>query len=430
MQTIRGFRDILPENISLWQRVEKEAADLFESFGYREIRIPVLEKTQLFARSIGEATDIVEKEMYTFEDRKGDKLTLRPEATASICRAYIQHKLYATDPVRKFYLTGPMFRRERPQKGRYRQFYQIDAEVFGIESPYIDSELILLLNTLFQRLGLTGLSAHINSLGCPDCRPKFQQALMDFLGENKEALCDNCKRRMEKNPLRILDCKVETCREALNGAPATVDHLCPECEDHFTKVRSALETQGVEFQVDKTLVRGLDYYTRTAWEIQTNALGAQSAVAGGGRYDRLVEELGGPATPAIGFAIGFDRLVEVMEQLKIQPEDTGLDLFILPLGEAAIEKSFHWSCDLNRQGMKTDTDFRKKSMKALMKRANKLKTSFVLIVGDNELAEQTAVLRNMETKEQTPISMETLVPDLIKICNKNNGIKTNNGSRK
>ncbi len=414
MQTIRGFRDILPEQIPLWQRVEKEASYLFESFGYSEIRIPVLEKTALFARSIGETTDIVEKEMYTFEDRKGDKLTLRPEATASICRSYIQHKLYATDPVRKFYLTGPMFRRERPQKGRYRQFYQIDAEVFGVESAYIDSELIFLLNELFKRLGLTGLSAHVNSLGCPECRPGFQKALLDFLGERKEALCENCQRRIKKNPLRILDCKVETCKQALEGAPATVDHLCSACDDHFAIVCASLEKQGVKFHVDKTLVRGLDYYTRTAWEIQTTALGAQSAVAGGGRYDRLVEELGGPPTPAIGFAIGFDRLVEVMEQLEIQVQPREMDLYILPLGDAALEKAYHWSCELNRQGIRTETDFRGKSMKALMKRANKLNAPFVLIVGENELAENQVILRNMETKEQISLDIDTLIPELTK----------------
>ena len=418
MQTIRGFRDILPEKIALWQKIEQEAAALFESFGYNEIRIPVLEKTQLFARSIGETTDIVEKEMYTFEDRKGDKLTLRPEATASICRAYIQHKLYAVDPVRKFYLFGPMFRRERPQKGRYRQFYQIDAEVFGVDSPYIDSELILLLNELFKRLGLTDLSTHINSLGCPDCRPAFQQALLNFLGERKDVLCENCQRRLKKNPLRILDCKQETCKQALAGAPSTIDHLCPACDTHFASVCAALENQGVDFKVDKTLVRGLDYYTRTAWEIQTTSLGAQSAVAGGGRYDGLVQELGGPATPAIGFAIGFDRLVEVMEQLEVGTQKKGLDLFILPLGEAALEKSFHWSCDLNRLGIRTDTDFRGKSMKALMKRANKLAAPYVLIAGDNELAENKVILRNMETKEQTDISLTDLVPELVTLLKK------------
>jgi histidyl-tRNA synthetase len=415
MQTIRGFRDILPEHISLWQKVEKEAFTLFESFGFKEIRIPVLEKTDLFARSIGETTDIVEKEMYTFADKKGDLLTLRPEATASICRSYIQHKMYATDPVRKFYMTGPMFRRERPQKGRYRQFYQIDAEVFGVESAYIDAELIFLLNALFQRLGLTELTAHVNSLGCPECRPSFQKALLDFLGEKKEALCENCTRRIQKNPLRILDCKVETCQEALKGAPATIDHLCPACDDHFTIVRTALEEQGVEFMVDKSLVRGLDYYTRTAWEIKTTTLGSQSAVAGGGRYDGLVKELGGPATPAIGFAIGFDRLVEVMAQLTTQSTKPDLDLFIIALGEKALAKAYLWSCQLNPKGLRTEVDFRGKSLKSLMKRANKRNAPHVLIVGENELNENQLILRNMNTKDQRFIAIDNLVPELMTI---------------
>jgi histidyl-tRNA synthetase len=416
MQTIRGFRDILPEQVSLWQRVEREATGLFDAFGYKELRIPILEKTDLFARSIGEATDIVEKEMYTFADRKGDKLTLRPEATASIVRSYIQHKMYATDPVRKFFMIGPMFRRERPQKGRYRQFYQIDAEVFGVASAYIDSELIFLLNELFKRLGLTGLSAHINSLGCPECRPGFQAALLDFLEAKKDGLCENCIRRMDKNPLRILDCKVPECRKALAQAPTTLDHLCRECEDHFNTVKLTLERQGVDFMVDRTLVRGLDYYTRTAWEIQTTTLGAQSSVAGGGRYDGLVKELGGPQTPGIGFAIGFDRLVEVMEQMDPENEDTPLDLFIITLGESAMDRGYHWSCDLNPAGVRTDMDFQGKSLKALMKRANKLGARYVLIAGENELAENAAVLRNMTTKEQVSLGLENLVPELIRIC--------------
>lgn len=421
MQTIRGFRDILPEQIRLWQKVEKEAFALFQAFGFQEIRIPVMEKTDLFARSIGEATDIVEKEMYTFPDRKGEKLTLRPEGTASICRAYIQHKMYASEPVRKFYLTGPMFRRERPQKGRYRQFYQFDAEVFGVASAYIDSQLIFLLNELFLRLGLTDLEAHINSLGCPECRPKFTESLLRFLGERTDDLCENCRRRMIKNPLRILDCKVETCRQALAGAPATVDHLCCECEDHFNIVQATLRKQGVHYIIDKALVRGLDYYTRTAWEIQTTSLGAQSAVAGGGRYDGLVKELGGPDTPAIGFAIGMDRLVEVMEQLEDSYPEPLLDLFIVALGDAAMEVAYQTCCDLNRDGITTDTDFRGKSMKALMKRANKLNARYVLIAGENELAEKQLILRNMETKDQVSIPMDHLISELKTILKTDNG---------
>ncbi|MBU1340335.1 MAG: histidine--tRNA ligase [Proteobacteria bacterium] len=418
MQTIRGFRDILPEQIWLWQKVEKEATSLFEAFGFKEIRIPILEKTQLFARSIGEVTDIVEKEMYTFEDRKGDKLTLRPEATASIVRSYIQHKMYASDPVRKFFMIGPMFRRERPQKGRYRQFYQIDAEVFGIESAYIDSQLIFLLNELFKRLGLTELSAHINSLGCPECRPSFQKALLTFIESKKDRLCENCLRRIDKNPLRILDCKIVDCKEALKEAPATLDHLCGDCTEHFDTVKTTLNQQGVDFTVDKSLVRGLDYYTRTAWEIQTTTLGAQSAVAGGGRYDGLVKELGGPQTPGIGFAIGFDRLVEVMEQIDKPLEDVPLDLFIISLGDTAMEKGYHWSCQLNQAGIRTEMDFRGKSMKALMKRADKLNAQSVLIAGENELKENAIILRNMKTKEQVSLTVETLVPELIKILKK------------
>ena len=417
MQTIRGFRDILPETIGLWQKVEKEAAHLFEAFGFKEIRIPVLEKTELFARSIGEATDIVEKEMYTFSDRNEDKLTLRPEATASIVRSYVQHKMYASDPVRKFFMIGPMFRRERPQKGRYRQFYQIDAEVFGIESAYIDSQMIFILNELFKRLGLAELSAHINSLGCPECRPKFQASLLQFLESKKERLCENCLRRMDKNPLRILDCKVLECKEALTDAPATLDHLCPACMNHFETVKRTLSEQGVDFIVDRSLVRGLDYYTRTAWEIQTTTLGAQSAVAGGGRYDKLVAELGGPPTPAIGFAIGFDRLVEVLEQIEA-PKEKPLDLFIVSLGDTAVEKAYLWSCELNRNNVRTELDFRGKSMKALMKRADKLKASYVLIAGENELAQNTVLLRNMATTEQVSLKLDHLVLDLIRIIKK------------
>ena len=418
MQTIRGFRDILPEKISLWQKVEKEATHLFKRFGFKEIRIPIIEKTELFARSIGAVTDIVEKEMYTFEDRKGDKLTLRPEATASIVRSYIQHKMYAKDPIRKFYMIGPMFRRERPQKGRYRQFYQIDAEIFGVESAYIDSQLIFLLTELFERLGLTGLFAHINSLGCPECRPSFQKALLDFIELKKDSLCENCLRRMDKNPLRILDCKIADCKKALANAPATLDHLCHDCSDHFDTVKTTLEKQGIDFIVDKSLVRGLDYYTRTAWEIQTTALGAQSAVAGGGRYDGLVKELGGPQTPAIGFAIGFDRLVEIMEQIDNIKETRPIDLFIISLGDPAMEKGYHWSVELNQAGIRTEMDFRGKSMKALMKRADKLAAQYVLIAGEDELKKKTVVIRNMNTKEQVLLAIETLVPELIKIFNK------------
>ncbi|MDH3881136.1 MAG: histidine--tRNA ligase, partial [Desulfobacteraceae bacterium] len=332
IQLIRGFKDILPGEVELWQQIEKTARSLLEDFGFKEIRIPIMERTELFARSIGEDTDIVEKEMYTFPDRKGDLITLRPEATASVCRSYIQHKLYATDPVRKFYTIGPMFRRERPQKGRYRQFYQINAEIFGVDSPLADVELIFILVTLFSKLSVSDVNAHINSLGCPECRPMFKTALSDFLTSLNENLCSDCVRRKDRNPLRVLDCKVPACRAAMTDAPSIPDYLCPTCDQHFETTQKALSALNVPFVVDKGLVRGLDYYTRTTFEIQTSALGAQNAIAGGGRYDGLIKALGGPDIPATGFAIGLDRLTEIAGSNSTDLVKTP-DIFIAALGE-------------------------------------------------------------------------------------------------
>ena len=408
IQIIRGFKDILPGEVELWQEIEKVARGLFEDFGFKEIRIPIMEKTELFARSIGEDTDIVEKEMYTFPDRKGDLITLRPEATASICRSYIQHKLYATDPVQKFYVIGPMFRRERPQKGRYRQFYQINAEIFGVASPLADVQLIYLLVKLFTQLKVTDLEAHINSLGCPDCRPNFKTALTEFLMRVSDDLCPDCIRRRDRNPLRVLDCKVPTCRDALAGAPSILDYLCDSCSKDFSQVQKMLGKLNIPFVVDKRLVRGLDYYARTAFEIQTTSLGAQSAVAGGGRYDGLVKELGGPDIPATGFAIGFDRLTEVSglaaAEFYRQP-----DIFIAALGEKSCDLAFEWSCALGLEGVRAEMDFSHKSLKAQMKRADRLAAPYVMIVGDDELKQGSAILRNMQTKEQESIPFDDVV---------------------
>jgi histidyl-tRNA synthetase len=412
IQLIRGFKDILPGETELWQHIERTAISLFEDFGYREIRIPIMEKTGLFARSIGEDTDIVEKEMYTFADRRGDQLTLRPEATASICRSYIQHKMYAQDPVRKFYTIGPMFRRERPQKGRYRQFYQIDAEIFGVASPYADVELIVLLRTLFDRLTVTDTTAHVNSLGCPVCRPRFRQALSTLLADATPLLCSDCLRRKDRNPLRVLDCKVPGCRAAVAGAPAIVDYLCEDCRDHFSTVTDSLAELSVPFTVDKQLVRGLDYYTRTAFEIQTGALGAQSAVAGGGRYDGLVESLGGPQVPAIGFAIGFDRLAEIVAAGTPAPVRTP-DLFIAALGPQARKLAFTWSTALGLKGISAAMEYGDKSLKAQMKQANRQGAGQVLIMGESELASGTAVLRDMADKSQREIPLDKIVDTLI-----------------
>jgi histidyl-tRNA synthetase len=413
IQLIRGFKDILPGEVELWQEIERVARALFEDFGFKEIRIPIMERTELFKRSIGEDTDIVEKEMYTFPDRKGDLITLRPEATASIVRAYNQHKLYARDPVQKYYMIGPMFRRERPQKGRYRQFYQIDAEIFGVRSGLVDVQLILLLVTLCARLNIKDVEAHINSLGCPKCRPDYKKALTDFLMSVSDQLCSDCIRRRDRNPLRVLDCKVPACREALTRAPTIVDSLCDDCRTDFDEVRAALGKLNVPFVVDKQLVRGLDYYTRTAFEIQTTSLGAQSAVAGGGRYDNLAKELGGPDIPATGFAIGFDRLAELCG-LNACDFERKPDLFIAALGKQSQSLAFEWLCALGLEGIYAEMDLGDKSLKSQMKRADRMDAKQVLIVGDKELEEGAAILRDMNTKEQESIPLANLVENLTK----------------
>jgi histidyl-tRNA synthetase len=411
IQLIRGFKDILPGEVELWQRIENTARSLLEDFGFKEIRIPIMESTELFARSIGEDTDIVEKEMYTFPDRKGDLITLRPEATASVCRSYIQHKLYAADPVRKFYTIGPMFRRERPQKGRYRQFYQINAEIFGVDSPLVDVELIFILVTLFSKLSVSDVNAHINSLGCPECRPMFKTALSDFLTSLTENLCSDCIRRKNRNPLRVLDCKVPSCRTVMTNAPSILDYLCPACDQHFETVKTSLSALNVPFVVDKGLVRGLDYYTRTTFEIQTGALGAQNAIAGGGRYDGLIKALGGPDIPATGFAIGLDRLTEIAGSTSTDLVKTP-DIFIAALGEKSRSLAFEWNCALCFEGIKAEMEFGDKSLKSQMKRAGRLGAKHVLIVGDNEIKEGKVVLRNMETKDQVSIPIEDVVENI------------------
>lgn len=414
IQLIKGFKDILPEDIRLWQKIENTARDLFEDFGFREIKLPIIEKSELFAKSIGDTTDIVEKEMYTFADGKRGNITLRPEATASVVRSYIQHKMYASEPFRKLYTIGPMFRRERPQKGRYRQFYQIDAEVFGSESPLMDAQIIFMLVSLFKRLEVSDIKAHINSLGCPACRPNFQKALLTLLEKNMDNLCENCVRRSSKNPLRVLDCKVPSCKEAMKAAPSILDFLCDDCSEHFEMVKSLLQKQNIEYEIDKNLVRGLDYYTRTTFEILTTSLGAQNAVAGGGRYDGLVKALGGPSQPAIGFAIGFDRLVEIMEQtISVKPKRP--TVYIASLGNQAKLLAYEWVCELNINKIPSEMDFTERSLKSHMKRADKFNAEYVLIVGEDEIKKGFAILRNMETKNQSEIPLNNIVQEINKI---------------
>jgi histidyl-tRNA synthetase len=407
MQSItaaRGFKDILPEDTGKWQFIERQAREVFTAFGFREIRIPILEKTDLFKRGIGETTDIVEKEMYTFLDRGEEYLTLRPEATASVIRAYLEHSLHAADPVARLYTIGPMFRRERPQKGRFRQFHQIDAELLGLDDPRADAEIMLMLIHFLKSVGLSEPALEINTLGCFGCRPAFRGAISGFLKGKEDQLCDDCRRRIHTNPLRVFDCKNERCAGTIHEAPRLIEHICDDCRDHFEQVQSNLNLFNLSFRINALMVRGLDYYTRTAFEVTTESLGAQNAIAGGGRYDGLIRDLGGPDIPGIGFAIGFERLVAIL------PADAASfhqipDLFIAALGPDAQKYAFELCNRIRMKGIFTEMDYLSKSLKSQMKRADKLQCRRVLIVGDRELSMGRLELRDMQTGAQETIDL-------------------------
>jgi len=409
---IRGFKDILPEEAKRWQHIEKMARDVFRCFGFNEIRIPILEKTELFARSIGETTDIVEKEMYTFVDRSGESLTLRPEATASILRAFIEHGLYAQDKIQKLYTIGPMFRHERPQKGRYRQFHQINAEAIGLDSPAIDAELMTMAMHILSALGVSGVELQINSLGCSHCRPQFRRDLQSFLGTRQAGLCPDCQHRAVSNPLRVLDCKVERCRAALEGMPSLSEYLCPDCKTHLHAVEEQLRLFGVPYTINSLMVRGLDYYTRTTFEITSLALGAQSAVAAGGRYDGLIKELGGPDLSGMGFAIGMERLSLLIGDLqKIGEEPI---LFVAAMGENACVIAARIAHRLRLVGIQAEIDYEGHSLKSQMRRAGKIGASLVLIVGDDELARNSVTMRDMKSSRQWAVDFNDDIEALVR----------------
>ena len=410
IRAIRGFNDILPDEIEKWQFIEKIAREVFENFGFAEIKIPILEKTELFARSIGETTDIVEKEMYTFQDRSGDSLTLRPEATASMARAYIEHHFYARDPAAKLYFIGPMFRHERPQKGRYRQFYQIDVEIFGVAHPMADAEVMVMLMEFFKRVGLDDLELQINTLGCEECRPRYKKELTQFLAKKVSQLCPDCKRRLETNPLRILDCKVETCREVIGGAPLVMDFICDQCTGHFERVRGYLKILNTPFVLNPRMVRGLDYYTRTVFEAISSKLGAQNAVTAGGRYDHLMRDIGGPDIPGIGFAMGIERIVLLVPDKRETARSPYL--FIAALGKEAQLRAFELVNQLHLQGIKAEIDYEGKSLKAQMRRANKFNSRYVLIIGEEELKRGRAIMRDMEEKVQEEMSLNEAIEEI------------------
>lgn len=409
----RGTKDIMPEDVKSWRYLEETMRKICAQYGYKEIRTPVFEHTELFLRGIGETTDVVEKEMYTFNDRGNRSITLRPENTASAVRAYIEHKLYAEPAPTKLFYIGPMFRYDRPQAGRYRQFHQFGVEALGIQGPNIDAEIILLAVQILQSLGLKDLKLKINSVGCPKCRPLHREKLQAFFKPHFDELCKDCQSRFDRNPLRLLDCKNPHCQELGQGAPSLEECLCDDCREHFEGLKKLLTAAGIEYEVDHNLVRGLDYYTKTAFEIQYKPLGAQSAVCGGGRYDGLIEEVGGPATPGIGFAMGMERVLLALESQNLLPqEQESIDVFVVCPQQEIFPDVFKAVINLRRAGFKAEFDFQGRSMKAQMKQANKTNAKYVLIFGEDEFARGQVVLRNMSNSEQTEIAITDIITKL------------------
>jgi histidyl-tRNA synthetase len=408
IRAVKGTRDILPPESAVWNHVEEVARRVFRAYNYQEIRTPIFEETGLFARGVGAETDIVSKEMYTFEDRDGSSLTLRPEATASVIRSYIEHRLDQLPGLQKLYYIGPMFRRERPQKGRYRQFFQIGAEAIGSESPAVDAEVIEMIVEILKGVGLDGFKLLINSVGCAACRPQYVAKLREALAADARRMCEDCRRRVDTNPLRVLDCKIPEDQPIIDALPSILDSLCDACSEHFTRVRTYLTDREIQFELKPRMVRGLDYYTRTTFEIVHDSLGAQNSVMGGGRYDGLAESLGSKVhSPGIGFSIGEDRLVMSVNEARPGDHAPRLDLFVAPLGEAAFRHASLLARDLRRQGLAVETSVDAR-LKRAMETANKLGARWVLIVGDNEIAAGEYSLKNMETGAQETIGAAQL----------------------
>ena len=410
----RGTKDITPKDAYKWNYVENKFREICSLFGYEEMRTPVFEHTELFKRSVGDTTDIVQKEMYSFTDKGGRDITLKPEGTAGVVRAFIENKLYAdTQPTKLFYIT-PCFRYERPQAGRQRQFHQFGIEALGSDKPSLDAEVIALAVQFFTEVGLKDLAVSINSVGCPTCRAEYNARLKEYLDKKSDVLCETCLERKDKNPMRVIDCKNPTCKENFNDIPFLVDHICDDCKDHFEKLQTYLKEMDINFVVDKTIVRGLDYYKKTAFEIISNDIGSQSTVCGGGRYDGLVEQLGGPkGVSGIGFALGAERLLLTMENNNIEIENPyATDIFIVTIGDEAKTKSFKLLKDLRTNHISAENDHLDRSVKAQFKYSDKINAKFTIVIGDDELANDTATLKNMSTSEQTTIKLSEIVQEL------------------
>jgi histidyl-tRNA synthetase len=403
---VKGMNDVLPADVARWHEMESMAREVFALYGYREVRTPVVEHAQLFARGVGEATDIVNKEMYVFEDKGEELLALRPEGTAGTVRAFIEHGAFVEGPQKWFYM-GPMFRRERPQKGRYRQFHQIGCEAFGVADPLLDAEQIALLADYLGRLGV-GADLRLNSVGDQSCRPAYLAELTAWLTERKGQLCADCNDRIERNPLRVLDCKVESCQPVLDRAPRLLDRLCDGCRTHLEQVKGGLDALGVSYRIDGRLVRGLDYYVRTAYEFTSTALGSQSAVAGGGRYDRLVETLGGPPTPGIGFALGEERLAMILEKTGRPPPRQAPAVFFVTADATGAVEALRRAAELRRAGIACDLDPRGGKLKAQFKQAERVGARYAVVLGGNEVATGQAKLKDLGTREESPVALADL----------------------
>jgi len=413
----KGTKDVLPEKSYQWQFLEARIREIVKKYGFLEARTPVIEHTELFLRGVGETTDIVQKEMYTFLDKGERSITLKPEGTAGIVRMFVENNLYAdTQPTKMYYLYSPTFRYERPQAGRLREHHQFGVEFFGASKPSADAECIAVASELLASFGCDGLTVRLNSIGCPNCRPHYHEALNAYLRAHYDDLCETCKVRLETNPLRVLDCKVESCQKIAQGAPAIGDHLCGECRDHQTALLELLDGMGIHYVIDPRLVRGLDYYTKTVFEITSENIGSQSAVCGGGRYDGLVEEIGGPHTPGVGFGLGMERLLLVLENTGMQIEKpVRYDLYIASLGEQAEKKAFLLASELRSGGVKVEIDHIGRSVKAQMKYADKVGARYVLVLGGDELEKDEAKLKRMSdgTETTTALNAEQIRNSII-----------------
>lgn len=406
-KAIRGTQDVLPADSYKWQHVEQTALAIARDYGFREMRAPVFEHTELFQRSVGETTDVVQKEMYTFDDKGGRSITLRPEGTAGMARVLLEHGLQNEPlPVKVSYITS-CYRYEKPQAGRLREFHQFGVECFGAAAPQADAEVIALARTVLNELGVTGVSLHLNSIGCPECRAKYHAALKAYFETRKDELCETCRSRLDRNPMRILDCKSPVCSAIAKDAPVMLDYLCDDCRAHFDGVKGCLEAAGIDYSIDTRIVRGLDYYTRTVFEFVSDALGSQSTVCGGGRYDGLIDELGGPHLPSLGFGMGLERLMLIMEAKNAKfPTPPRCELYLASMGEQAARRCFAIATQLRDGGVSVECDTVGRSLKAQMKYADKIGARYVIVVGDNELESGLARLKDMESGESSEIALD------------------------